>query len=136
MFGAMFDKKLTGEARVLVDEGNLHPGIGERVGGVFIEHHRYVLEVQQQGGQPFRVETRCKVCAFTAPKPGDMVNVRYGRRSHKTEMMLRGDPRYDEFLRDKLALQKQKQLGRQKAADAKAVLQGANPEDLPGAKRR
>jgi hypothetical protein len=126
----MFEKKLAGQALVVADEGDRHPSMSETDShGVSWEHHGYILEVRPQGGAPFRVEAKCKVPTFSSPQPGDMVNVLYAPKGHKTEMVIEGDPRYD----PKIKREQRKQQKQQQATDFKALLQGANPEDLPSA---
>jgi len=59
------------------------------------EHRKYILEVRPAGQHPFRVETKAKVPAFDHPAEGDGVTVTFDARSHKAEMHIEGDPRYD-----------------------------------------
>jgi hypothetical protein len=113
----MFEKKVQGEALILDDEGagnvtdtDFH--------GVDWDHHKYIVEVRPADGEPFRVETKAKVAIFSKPRPGDVVKVSYDPKSHKTEIHIEGDPRYD----PKLIRANSKQ---ERAAQKEALLNGA-----------
>jgi len=82
------------------------------------EHRKYILEVRPAGQHPFRVETKAKVPAFDHPSEGDRVTVTFEPKSHKTEMHIEGDPRYD----PKLVREARKN---QEAARRQALLSGA-----------
>jgi hypothetical protein len=76
------------------------------------------VEVRPDGGEPVRVETKAKVPIFHKPQPGDVVTVSFDPKSHKTEIHIEGDPRYD----PKLIRAKDKQ---DRTAQAEALLNGA-----------
>jgi hypothetical protein len=113
----MFDKKVQGEALILDDEGAGHV-LDTDMHGVDWDHHKYIVEVRPDGGEPFRVETKVKVPIFHKPQPGDVVKVSYDPKSHKTEIHIEGDPRYD----PKLIRARTKQ---ERSAQAEALLNGA-----------
>jgi hypothetical protein len=94
--------------------------------GVPWDHRKYILEVRPAGEAAFRVEVKAKVPSLHAPKAGDMVKVGYEPKNHKTEIQLKGDPRYDPQLRRANAKQ-------QRAAEAQALLNGAPVAPVPGA---
>jgi hypothetical protein len=120
----MFDKKAQAEAQVLADEGS--GSVTERdTHGVPWDHRKYVLEVRPVGETAFRVEAKTKVPSLHAPKPGDLVKVSFDPKNHKTEIQIKGDPRYDPQLRRANAKQ-------QRAAEAQALLNGAPPPPVPG----
>jgi hypothetical protein len=115
----MFEKKVQGEALILDDEGagnvtdtDFH--------GVDWDHHKYILEVRPADGEPFQVETKAKVAIFSKPRPGDLVKVSYDPKSHKTEIHIEDDPRYD----PKLIRANSKQ---ERAAQKEAAERGAGP---------
>ena len=60
---------------------------------------KYVVEVQPVNGEPFRVETKAKVELISPPAVGDVLRALYDPESHKVELQLEGDPRYDSKLR-------------------------------------
>jgi hypothetical protein len=122
--GVMFDKKVPAEAQVLADEGS-GSVVDRDVHGVDWDHHKYILEVRPAGEAPFRVETKAKVPIFHAPQPGDIVKVSYDPRNHKTEIQVKGDPRYDPQLVRANAKQ-------QRAAEAQALLSGAPAAAVSG----
>jgi hypothetical protein len=113
----MFDKKVQAQALVLADEGSGNT-VDTDLHGVDWDHHKYILEVRPAGEDSFRVETKAKVPIFSQPRPGDVVQVAYDPKNHKTEIQIEGDPRYD----PKLIREKRKQ---QRAASAEALLSGA-----------
>jgi hypothetical protein len=113
----MFDKKVPAEAEVLADEGS--GSVTERdTHGVPWDHRKYVLEVRPAGDTPFRVEVKAKVPSLHPPKRGDIVNVSFDPKNHKTDIQIKGDPRYDPQLRRASAKQ-------QRTAEAQALLSGA-----------
>lgn len=119
----LFEKKLQAEAVVLEDEG--HGKMMEKDShGVDWDWHKFVLEVRPTGEEPFRVETKAKVAWFHEPKQGDVVRVEYESRSHKTELQIEGDPRYDPKMR-RAAEKEQKHAEKQRA---QALLKGENPQ--------
>jgi len=113
----MFEKKTQAEAVILADEG---PGgsTDTDIHGVHWDHHKYILEVRPAGHDPFRVETKAKVAIGSSPHPGDVVTVSYDPKSHKTEIQIEGDPRYD----PKIVREAKKQ---QHDAAKQALLSGA-----------
>jgi hypothetical protein len=113
----MFDKKVPAEALILDDEGS-GAVTGTDFHGVDWDHHKYIVEVRPADGEPFRVETKAKVAIFSKPRPGDVVKVSYDPKSHKTEIHIEGDPRYD----PKLIRARSKQ---ERSAQAEALLNGA-----------
>ena len=113
----MFDKKLQAEALILDDEGSGRV-VDTDLHGVDWDHHKYIVEVRPDGGEPFRVETKVKVPIFHRPQPGEVVKVSFDPKNHKTEIHIEGDPRYD----PKLIRAKNKQ---DRAARAEALLSGA-----------
>jgi hypothetical protein len=113
----MFDKKVQAEALILDDEGAGHVTDTD-FHGVYWDHHKYIVEVRPDGGEPFRVETKAKVPIFHKPRPGDVVQVSFDPKSHKTEIHIEGDPRYD----PKLIRANSKQ---ERAAQREALLSGA-----------
>lgn len=113
----MFDQKTQAEAMVLEDLGSGNT-VTRDMHGVDWDHHKYILEVRPAGEDPFRIETKAKVPIFSAPQPGDLVKVTYEHKSHKTEIQVEGDPRYD----PKIIRENKKQ---QKAAREQALLSGA-----------
>jgi len=72
----MFDQKVPAEALILDDEGAGHV-VDTDFHGVDWDHHKYIVEVRPDGGEPFRVETKVKVAIFHKPQPGDVVKVSY-----------------------------------------------------------
>ncbi len=122
----MFGKKVSGEAKILADEGS-----GKMMEtdshGVDWEWHKYVLEVHPADGEPFRAETKAKVTIFDSPNVGDVVHVKYNPKNHDTDLVIDGDPRYDPAV--KRANRKAQEA--QTKANAKALLAGADPASLP-----
>jgi hypothetical protein len=57
--------------------------------------HKFVLEVQPAGADPFEARVKDVFSVFWAPKRGDLLKVRFSPRSHKVAFDLDGDPRYD-----------------------------------------
>jgi hypothetical protein len=86
--------------------------------GINWEHRKYILEVRPAGQRPFRVETKAKVGAYHHPGTGDSVTVSFDPKSHKTEIHIDGDPRYDPRLI-------RKERKEQEAARREALLSGA-----------
>jgi hypothetical protein len=120
----MREKKAQAEALVLALEppGNV---VDTDIHGVDWEHRKYILEVRPAGQQPFRVETKAKVPIFSKPRQGDIVTVTYDPDSHKTDLHIEGDSRYD----PKLIRAARKQ---QEAARKEALLSGAPVPDATG----
>jgi hypothetical protein len=95
----MFGKKksmVEGQARILQDEGPA--GYGGMVGDP-TANMKYIVEVQPASGEPFRVETKAKVELISPPVVGDVLRALYDPESHKVELQLEGDPRYDSKVR-------------------------------------
>jgi hypothetical protein len=90
----MFDKKMQAEALILDDQGAGNV-IDTDMHGVDWDHHKYIVEVRPAGDAPFRVETKAKVPIFHKPHVGDVVQVTYDPKNHKTHIEIEGDPRYD-----------------------------------------
>jgi hypothetical protein len=67
---------------------------GNQSPGAFLTH-KYVLEVQPPGADPFQADVKDALSVFWAPKRGDMVRVKFSTKSHKVALDLDGDPRYD-----------------------------------------
>ncbi|HXL94374.1 MAG TPA: hypothetical protein VN969_36040 [Streptosporangiaceae bacterium] len=113
----MFDKRVPAEAQVLADEGS--GSVVERdTHGVPWDHRKFILEVRPVGQAAFRVEVKAKVPSLHAPQVGELVKVSCDLKNHKTEIEIKGDPRYDPQLRRANAKQ-------QRAAEAQALLSGA-----------
>jgi hypothetical protein len=89
----MFEKAEHAEALVLEAEPTAIPEYDMQ--GMEHEHRKYILEVRPAGQQPFRVETKARVAIIAHPVQGETVTVRYDPRTHKTELHIEGDPRYD-----------------------------------------
>jgi hypothetical protein len=95
----MFGKKksmVEGQARILQDEGPA--GYAGMVGDP-TANMKYIVEVQPANGEPFRVETKAKVELISPPVVGDVLRALYDPESHKVELQLEGDPRYDSKVR-------------------------------------
>ncbi len=112
----MFDKKTQAEALILADDGPAG-STDTDIHGVHWDHHKYIVEVRPTGQDPFRVETKTKVATGSSPGTGDLVKVGYDPKSHKTEIQIEGEPRYD----PKLVREAKKQ---QRAARTQALLAG------------
>jgi hypothetical protein len=94
----MFGKKMVeGKARILACEGVTSGNSGTDLHGELWMHYKYIVEVHPAGGSAFRAEVKVK--AAHSPNVGDLVNARYDVSSHKVELILEGDPRYDPKLR-------------------------------------
>ncbi len=93
-----FAKKRSATATVRADEGS-GAVVATDSHGMSSTRHTYVVEVQPDNGQPFRVETTRRVPGYHHPVPGDVVNLLYEEKGHKTEIVIEGDPRYDVKLR-------------------------------------
>jgi hypothetical protein len=114
----MFEhNRLQAEAVVLAEEG-YGMVLETDMHGVRWEHRKYILEVRPAGQQPFRVETKAKIAIFHQPSRGDSVTVSYDSKSHKTEIHIEGDARYDPKLIREATKKKQ-------AAQREALLSGA-----------
>lgn len=82
-----------GKATILADEG--YTGFSSTGPNYAWEHCKYIVEVRPDGGEAFRAETVAKVAFLGGPNVGDVVNCKYDASSHKVELLLDGDPRYD-----------------------------------------
>jgi hypothetical protein len=120
----MFEPKSHAEAVVLALEPPGHV-IDTDLHGVDWEHRKYILEVRPADQPPFRVETKAKVPIFSKPEQGDLVTVSYDPRSHKTELHIDGDSRYD----PRLIREAKKQ---QEAALKQSLLSGAPVANAAG----
>jgi hypothetical protein len=115
--GWMFGEKAQAQAVILAS--HLHGNTTSRdFHGVDWEHRTYILEIRPGDRTPFRVETKAKVPIFSKPQQGDVVQVSYEVKNHKTEIQIEGDPRYDP------ALVREKRQREHAAQDA-ALLSGA-----------
>jgi hypothetical protein len=65
--------------------------------GAFLTH-KFVVEVQPAGAQPFQAQVKDAFNVFWAPKRGDLLKVRFNPKSRKVAFDLKGDPRYDHTL--------------------------------------
>jgi hypothetical protein len=129
----MFGEKAQAQAVILAS--HLHGNTTSRdFHGVDWEHRTYILEIRPDGGTPFRVETKAKVPILSKPDQGDVVQVSYGVKNHKTEIQIEGDPRYDPTL---VRNRKQQERTAQDAAllsgapAAAASSPGYDPDDEP-----
>jgi len=90
----MFGKKMVeGKATILAVEG--YTGFKSTGPNYAWEHCKYIVEVRPETGDAFRAETVAKVAFLGGPSEGDVVNCKYDPNSHKVELLLDGDPRYD-----------------------------------------
>jgi hypothetical protein len=108
----MFEHKEQAEA-VVLNVGPAGNVVDTDLHGHDWDHHKYILEVRPSGQQPFRVETKAKVPIFSKPRQGDSVTVSFDPKSHKTEIHIQGDPRYDPQLLH--AARKQQEKAREQA---------------------
>ncbi len=98
----MFHKEWVQAEAVILDELGYGNVVDKDFHGVDWAHYKYILEVRPSGEAPFRVETKVKVPIFSSPSQGDKVSVSFDPRSHKVEVHIEGDPRYDpKLIRDK-----------------------------------
>jgi hypothetical protein len=104
----MFEHKEQAEA-VVLNVGPAGMVVDTDLHGHDWDHHHYILEVRPAGQQPFRVETKAKVPIFSKPREGDSVTVSFDPKSHKTEIHITGDPRYDPQLRHAASKQREKE---------------------------
>jgi hypothetical protein len=107
----MWGKKLVeGKTTIIADEGltgfeSSSTGFGEAW-----QHCKYIVEVRPDSGETFRAETKAKIPAFGGPDVGDVVGCRYDPESHKVELVLDGDPRFDPKLQRAAAKTKRADL--------------------------
>jgi hypothetical protein len=94
MFGR---NMIEGKATIVADEG--YTGFKETGPNFAWEHCKYIVDVQPEGGEAFRTETVAKVAFLGGPSEGDVVNCKYDPKSHKVQLVLDGDPRYDPRLK-------------------------------------
>jgi len=64
--------------------------------------HEVVLDVAATDGPAFRTKAEHWFDILVAPNPGDVVQVSYDPKSHKTKIHSDGDPRYDLRAQEKL----------------------------------
>jgi hypothetical protein len=96
----MFGKKMVeGHARIIAFEGVTSGSSGTDLHGNSWVHHKYIVEVHPAGGSAFRAEVKTRVSFEASPHTGDLVKARYDVDSHKVELILEGDARYDPKLR-------------------------------------
>ena len=92
----MFGKSLVdGKAKIIADEGMTGFTSTSTGFGTAWVHCKYIVEVQPETGAAFRAETKARVPYLGGPNDGDVVNCRYDPDSHKVELVIDGDPRYD-----------------------------------------
>ena len=90
--------------------------------------YRVVLDVNGVGEPVFRTTVEQRFySALETPDPGDVVNVRYDRKRHEVEMLVKGDPRFDLE-----AAQKQRDQQQASAVEA-AITQPAGSPPPTGA---
>jgi hypothetical protein len=70
---------------------------GNQSPGAFLTH-KFVVEVQPAGAEPFQAQVKDAFNVFWAPKRGDLLKVRFNPKSRKVAFDLKGDPRYDHTL--------------------------------------
>jgi hypothetical protein len=111
MFGR---KKAAAKAKIIADEGY---GMVNKSGRRTLQHQTYIVEVHPDGEEPFRTEVKAWVAWPGQPAVDDVVNVTYDPKSHKAELELEGDPRFDwklqEAQAEKQATQQREQLLRE-----------------------
>jgi hypothetical protein len=120
----MFETKERAEAVVLAIEASGRSQADMH--GISWMHLKYILEVRPAGQRPFRVEAKVKVGSVIFPGPGDAVTVSFDPESHKTEVHIEGDPRWDPRLLREASKERA-------AARNTALLNGGtyDPADLP-----
>ena len=102
----MFGKRVAADA-VVVTREMIHDSPVEHGSNYDHWHYqtwRFVLDVQPPGGQVYRagVEQKIRYPSFTVPDVGNQVRVSYEEKSpDKVELMLEGDDRYDDGLRNR-----------------------------------
>ena len=100
MFGR---NKVPAKAKILADEGY---GMVNKSQTHTLQHQKYIIEVHPDGDEPFRAEVQVWVSWPGQPRVGDVVNVSYDPKSHKAEIELEGDPRFDWRLQQAQAKQR------------------------------
>jgi hypothetical protein len=89
--------------------------------------HELVLDVAATDGPVFRTKAEHWFNILFSPNPGDVVQVSYDPKSHKTKIRTDGDPRYD--LRAQQKLRHQQGDGAVEAAMAQPAGTPAEPPD-------
>lgn len=102
----MFGHKEEAEAVVITQEKVHESPIehGSNFGGWHYETWRFVLEVRPQGSAAYRVgaEQKIRIPGFSVPDVGNAVRVQFEEKHpDKIEIVLEGDDRYDDGLRDR-----------------------------------
>ena len=92
----MFGKKLPAKATIIADEGYK---FANNSGTHALQHETYIVEVHPEGEEPFRTEVTGWVSWPDMPQVGDEITVLHKAGSHKVELHLEGDPRFDWKLR-------------------------------------
>lgn len=99
-----------GKATIIDDEGLTGFESSSTGFGTAWVHCKYIVEVTPDGGAAFRAETKAKVPYLGGPDTGDVVNCKYDPESHKVELLLDGDPRYDPKLKRAAAKTQREEL--------------------------
>lgn len=125
----MFEKNMVeGHARIIADEGTTSGSYSQTVFGNLWVHNKYIVEVHPAGGGAFRAEVKAKVLFAGSPGVGDLVKARYNVDSHKVELVLEGDPRYDPKLRRAAKKAKRNELLHGTPGDSSAAKTGGDTE--------
>jgi hypothetical protein len=90
-------KLVEGTAKILAYDG-IYGGGGRDLRGNEWVRRKYIVEVRPEGSDAFRTTAKARVIFLHGPAPGDVVRARYDVDSHRVELMLEGDPRYDQKL--------------------------------------
>jgi len=115
----MFGKKLVAEARIISDEGETAYA-DDDIHGFHWVHEKYIIEVRPEGEPPFRTEVKSRVAIFCKPDVGDVLRAHYDPKSHKAELDVDSDDRYNP------KVQRANRKAREKA-EKEALLSGAAP---------
>jgi hypothetical protein len=138
----MFGKNMVeGHVRIIADEGVTSGYSSNDLHGDIWVHNRYIVEVHPAGGGSFRAEVKARVLFAGSPGVGDLVKARYDVDSHKVELLLEGDPRYDPKLRRAEKKARRSEMLHGISGDGFATETGLDPElqelmDLEEAERR
>src|ERR1700683_3567080 len=89
MFGK---RKATAPARLIADEGYK---FAHNSGRKALQHETYIVEVHPETEPAFRTEVKAWVSWPDMPKVGDTVQVTYQPGTHRVELDIKGDPRFD-----------------------------------------
>jgi hypothetical protein len=88
----MFGRKVAAPAKIIADEGYKFVN---KDGHKTLQHETYIVEVHPDDETAFRTEVKAWVSWPDMPKVGDTVQVTYRPGTHKVEMSVEGDPRFD-----------------------------------------